>query len=323
MKKNYSFKTAFMAVIMMVAFVSVSAQTTSVATIADLRAAGASLAIGATSTTTYTLTGEAVLTFISIAPTGTYAGTKTLYIQDASGAFMVYDSGKLITNTYNLYDGITNLTGTIKNYYGSYELILTVAPAVATSTGHTPYAPIVTTIDHLIDYPLQLAKINNVTISDQATGGTGFFVAGKNFPLSVGGVPSTTVYLRTSYADVNYIGAAVPTTTPQNITGLVLPYQYNATSALTVDFIPRLSSDITPSSTAGFSTPKADVLSLSLTGRNLTVNNVVNGTNVDIYSAIGSRVQSAQLQGGAVQLTNLAKGMYIVRVGNLSSKIML
>jgi hypothetical protein len=319
MKKNYSFKTAFLAVIVMVAFASTTAQTTSVTTIADIRAAGASLAIGTTSTTTYTLTGEVVLTFLSTSATG----VKTLYVQDASGALMVYDSGKLITNTYNLYDGLTNLTGTIKNYYGSYELILNVAPASATSTGHTPYAPIVTTIDQLINYPLQLATIKDVTISDQTTGGTGVFVASKSFPLSVSGVPSTTVILRTQYPDVNYIGATVPTTVPQDITGLVLPYQYNATSALTVDFIPRSSSDITPSTSAGFSSPKADVLSLSLIGRNLTITNVANGTTVDIYSAIGARVQSAQLQNGAVQLTNLAKGLYIVRVGKLSSKIML
>ena len=320
MKKITSFKTFFLALMMMAAVASTSAQT-SVGTIAELRTAGAALALNTSSTGTYTLTGEAVLTFISTVPSGTYAGVKTLYIQDATGAFMVYDSGKLITNTYNLYDGLKNLTGTIKNYYGSYELILTAAPAVATSTGHTPYAPIVTTIDQLINYPLQLATLNNVTISDQTTGGTGLFVASKNFPLSVGGVLSTTVVLRTSYADANYIGATVPTTAAQNLTGLVLPYQYSATSAMTVDFIPRTSADIKLAT--GFESPKSDVLSISLKGKNLSVNNVENGSTVDVYSSVGARVQSSILQNGAIQLNDLSKGLYIVRVGNLTSKIMM
>jgi len=321
MKKITLFKTAFLAVIMLVAFANTSAQTTNVSTIAGLRTAGASLALGASTTGTYTLTGEAFITFVSTATTGTSAGVKTLYIQDATGAFMVYDSGKLITNTYNLYDGLTGLTGTIKNYYNSYELILTAAPAAATSTGHTPYAPIVTTIDQLINYPLQLATVKNVTISDQTTGGTGAFVASKNFPLSVGGVTSTTVFLRTAYADVNYIGATVPTTTPQNITGLILPYQYSATSTLTVDFIPRSSSDITIAT--GISSPKADALSVSLAGKSLYVKNVTDGSIVDVYSSVGSKVQSAQLVNGAIQLNNLTKGLYIVRIGNQSSKIIL
>jgi len=269
---------------MMVAVARTSAQT-SVATISDLRTASTSLAIGSTSTTTYTLSGEVVLTFVSTSSTG----VKTLYIQDASGAFMVYDSGKLIANSYNLYDGLKNLTGTVKNYYGSYELILNAALTAATSTSHTPFAPNVTTIDQLINYPLQLATINNVTISDQATGGTGLFVAGKNFPLTVGGVQSTTVFLRTSYADANYINTAVPTNAPQNLTGLVLPYQYNATSTMTVDFIPRTSADIVPTTTAGFELLKANALSVSLVGKNLSIKNIENGAIVEIYSTIGAK----------------------------------
>jgi len=319
MKKITFFKTAFLSIIMMAAVSSTFAQTTSVGTITGLRSAGALLAIGTTSTETYTLTGEAVITFISTSTTG----VKTLYIQDAGGAFMVYDSGKLIANAYNLYDGLKNLTGTIKNYYGSYELILNAAPAPATSTGHTPFAPIVTTIDQLINYPLQVATINNVTISDQATGGTGIFVASKNFPLTVGGVKSATVFLRTSYADANYINAAVPTTAPQNITGLVLPYQYNATSVMTVDFIPRTSADMVPASVTGLELLKSEVLSVSLAGKNLSVNNVANGSTVDIYSSVGARVQSSKLENGAILLNNFSKGLYIVKVGNQSSKIIL
>ena len=73
----------------------------------------------------------------------------------------------------------------------------------------------------------------------------------------------------------------------------------------------------------GFFTPKAEALSISLAGKTLTVKEVADGSIVDIYSSIGAKVHSAQLVNGAVQLDNLSKGLYIVRVGNQSSKIMM
>jgi len=74
----------------------------------------------------------------------------------------------------------------------------------------------------------------------------------------------------------------------------------------------------------GNSTLKADAaLSVSLIGKSLTVKNATEGSTVDIYSAVGSKVQSAQLTNGAIQLNDFSKGLYIVRVGNQSSKIML
>ncbi|MDD4970444.1 MAG: T9SS type A sorting domain-containing protein [Paludibacter sp.] len=314
MRKITSFKTAFLAIMMMAFVINVSA-VTNVATIGALRTANSALAWGVTSTETFTITGEVFLTFVSTSA----AGVKTLYVQDATGALMVYDSGKLITNTYNLLDGMTNLTGTLKNYNGMFELILNAAPAAASSTGHAAFAPVVLTLDNLVNYPGQVVTVKNVTISDIAAG-TGVFVAAKNYPLSVGGVTSTTV-VRTSYADVNYIGAVIPTTAPQNITGLVLPYQANATAAFIVDLIPRTLSDFTVST--GFATPKVDALSVSLSGQTLNVKNVTDGSTVDVYSSLGSKVQTSKLENNAIQLNNLSKGMYVVRVGNMTSKIMM
>ena len=73
--------------------------------------------------------------------------------------------------------------------------------------------------------------------------------------------------------------------------------------------------------TTGLSTPKADVLSLSLSGKNLSVKNVENGSLVEIYTTVGAKVHTAILENGSIQLYDLSKGMYIVRVGNRSSKI--
>jgi len=326
MRKITSFKTAILAVVMMAAFVNASAANINVANIAALKTANATLAFSTTSSDIFTITGEVIVTFVS--SSSATPTVRTIYIQDATGALMIYDSGKLYTSSPALYSGLTGITGNIKSYSGILELIPTITLTAATSTGNTPFAPVVTTLDHLIDYPLQVAKVNGVTISDFTTytSGTttytpnGLFQAGKNFPLSIGGVTSTTV-LRTSYADVNYINTTIPTTAPQNITGLVLPYQANATAAFIVDLVPRSSADITIAT--GISAPSADLLTVSRSGNTLTVSNVANGSTVEIYSAVGAKVQTAQLVNSAVQLNSLSKGLYVVRVGNQSSKIMM
>jgi len=78
-----------------------------------------------------------------------------------------------------------------------------------------------------------------------------------------------------------------------------------------------------PDTNAGFSSPTADLLSISLKGSTLSVENAVDGSTVDIYSSPGAKVQTLKLQNSAVQLNSLAKGLYIVRVSSLTSKIMI
>ena len=307
--------------LLFVACVLVSQAQTQVANIAALKAANSTLAFGTTSTATFTITGEVIVTFVSLSTTG----ARTIYIQDATGAFMVYDGAttKYFSASPALYSGLTGLTGTVKSYSGILEMLPTVAPAAATSTGHTPYAPIVTTLDNLINYPLQVCTVKGVFVTDFATytSGTttytpnGMFQSAKNFPLTVGGVTSSTV-LRTSYADCNYVNTTIPSAV-QNITGLVLPYQSSATATPIVDFVPRSLTDFQVAT--GLNTPSADVLSVSLVGQNLTVTNTTNG--FEVYNAVGTKVRVA-LQ-NTLNVSDLSKGVYIVRSGNSTAKIML
>ena len=73
----------------------------------------------------------------------------------------------------------------------------------------------------------------------------------------------------------------------------------------------------------GFSTQTINDLKLSVIGKNLTVKNIANGSLVEIYSIIGSKVQSSQIVNNTIQINDLPNGMYIVRVGNRSSRIFL
>lgn len=69
--------------------------------------------------------------------------------------------------------------------------------------------------------------------------------------------------------------------------------------------------------------PSSSSFKMHVDGRNLVVNNVADGSKVEIFSALGAKVQTSELTGGSVLLNNLSKGMYIVRVGKLTQKITL
>lgn len=60
-----------------------------------------------------------------------------------------------------------------------------------------------------------------------------------------------------------------------------------------------------------------------LNGKSLMLSNVALGTSVEVFNSIGKRIQSGVTSSSSYDLSKLAKGMYIVRVGSISKKITL
>ena len=75
--------------------------------------------------------------------------------------------------------------------------------------------------------------------------------------------------------------------------------------------------------TTSISTPTTIAFKVLFDGKHLIVKNIANGSIVEIYSAIGSKMQTSELVNGSIELKNLSKGLYIVRVGKNTQKIML
>jgi DNA/RNA endonuclease YhcR with UshA esterase domain len=254
---------------------------------------------------TQTVTTQGTVVGIYTSSLGVRSG---FYIQGAAGAWnglYVYagTTGAGASQTCVVGDSVS-VAGTVSEYNGLTELG-TITACTVIASGKTYIINDVTTNDANTEkWESCLVRVKNANCTSTPSAGT-YVVTDGSGPLSI-------------YKQL-FQALALTTGSNYDITGVVTWFN----SGLVYELYPRNANDITPSTSAGFSSPKADVLSLSLIGRNLTITNVANGTTVDIYSAIGARVQSAQLQNGAVQLTNLAKGLYIVRVGKLSSKIML
>ena len=161
----------------------------------------------------YKLTGEAVISFMQ-----SYRGQK--YIQDTTAGILIDDNDGIITSTYAQYDGITGLTGTLKDYYGLLEFIPVEDPGAASSTANTIEPKIVNLEefnDNQQDYQSQLIKINNVNITS-----TGTFANGQNYDIND---YTSDGVLRSHFHDVNYIGDPIPDSVV-NIVGIAI-YDWN------------------------------------------------------------------------------------------------
>ena len=171
---------------------------TQVADIATLRAQ-------TTGSNVYTLTGEAILTFQQ-------SSRNQKYIQDATGAILIDDNAGNITTTYNLYDGITGISGTLTLYSNLLQFVPVADPGEATSSNNV-VEPEVRTLASLsaVDQA-KLIKVMNVTITGAAT-----------FPSNAANLtatdPTAALTLRT-FPGADYAGTAIPTD-PVNLTCLV------------------------------------------------------------------------------------------------------
>jgi hypothetical protein len=281
----------------------------SVATIAELKAAAPSYTGSANNgTTVYKYSGEAVVTHLQ-----TYNNVK--YIQDATGAMMIFDPTAKISGV-NLGDKITNVYGTLTNYFGMIELIPT-----ANCTPLSPFNtvdPTIITIDQLDadnENPLQskLIKIENVTFIQ-----SGNFATAKYYGLTQNALSiDSLVYTDNFGAD--YINTAIPNYVV-NLTGVCF-YKGGATIANKnrIVLINRNLGGIT-TSIEDFS---AAAIALSPNPADNFVNlDIPSAMSLEIYSVTGALVGKEKLTEGfnTISVANLNSGLYMLRLTDLSGK---
>jgi hypothetical protein len=178
---------------------------TEVANIAALRA------VTLPSTEVYKLTGEAIVTFAQ-----TFRNQK--WIQDETAAILIDDVSGLITGTYTIDDGITNVLGTLSEFGGMLQFI-PVANASALAVPTITVVPTVLTMTQFLndfeDYESQLVTIEAVDFT--SADGIVTFANGSVYEISDGTDAGS---FRATFFDVNYIGQVIPELT-QNVTGIL------------------------------------------------------------------------------------------------------
>lgn len=130
----------------------------------------------------------------------------------------------------------------------------------------------------------------------------------------------------TSEPSTGWVSNNSGTTLPANI-GSVALRQGSTTAgvsaALKIDGIRVATSYVALfSNTNNISNPTSANLEVSLKGKMLSVTNTA-AISVEIFSALGTKVETVQLVNGSADLSHFSKGLYIVRVGKQSAKIML
>lgn len=75
--------------------------------------------------------------------------------------------------------------------------------------------------------------------------------------------------------------------------------------------------------TSGVNNPSVGHFNIIVSGNNLEISNIPNGSPVEIFNTLGSLVQTSVLHSGLIKLNNPAKGIYIVRAGTNRLKIIL
>lgn len=245
----------------------------------------------------YFITGEAVITHM-------HGQRNQKYIQDDTGAIVIDDPDGIITTEYNLYDGITGISGTLSVYNNLLQFSPTEDPGPATSTDNTIEPLLLTLADLQPEHQSMLIRVNGV----EFTGEEETFTPSTSFDIADASGSSV---LRTpsQSAELDYFDTAVPESA---IDLVAMVSQFGDA----MQIFPRSLADfLEPNSVqefeaAGFTVypnPARDVV---------TINGENTIDEVKIYSINGQLVQQQTVNGQqvSIQAEGLKTGMYIVQI---------
>ncbi|WP_432411927.1 T9SS type A sorting domain-containing protein [Rasiella sp. SM2506] len=160
---------------------------------------------------TYTLTGEAIITYQQV-----FRGQK--FIEDATAAILIDDPNGSITTQYATNNGVTGITGVLSEFNGQLQFLPESDPGPPSSLSNS-VIPQAVSIEQLNTTPedfesefVQIAQgvdidnsINTTWIADQVYGMFN---------------PNGTFNFRTAFFEANYLGLEVPTNNV-NIAGII------------------------------------------------------------------------------------------------------
>ena len=264
---------------------------------------------------------------VSSSPVVTYTRTirNQKYVQDTSGGILIDDNVTapgVITTTVTAGDAISGLKGQSVLFSGLLQLT-PVANVTVASSGNT-VTPQVVTIAELNNatnitagtYESKLVQINGVTFDTTTPNFPASTAAATNINLTSG---SDILTFRTIFSEANYMDTAKPTSAT-NIIALV--GRFNSTAQVTS----RSTSDLNvPLSSNSFDNiPGLTMYPNPLSGNTLFITSTANAEmNVKIYNVLGKEVLSTKVNNTTVDVSNLASGVYMVKIteeGNTATR---
>lgn len=282
---------------------------TAVSTLAELRAAAPAYTGGTNNgTAVYKYTGEAIVTHMQ-------SFNNVKYIQDATAAIMIYDpTGKI--SGVEIGEKITNVMGTLTNYYGMIELVPTTnCTPISAFNSVTPTEVTLADLDndHQNSIQSKLIKLPNVTVNE-----SGNWATGKYYGATQAGVSKDSVIYTDNFS-ADYINTAIPSYIV-NLTGICL-YKGGAS-------IPQMNRIVILNNSNNGITTSIDEYNHSFI--KLAPNpasqfvrvQLQEEMNVEIYSMTGALLHSEKLSNGenTISVSSLTTGLYILRFTDNSGK---
>lgn len=269
----------------------------------------------------YRLQGEVLLSFQQ-----SFRNQK--FVQDNTGAILIDDLNGVITQTYNVGDGITGLVGTLTEFGGMMQLVPAQNPGAPSSTGNQIVPAAITLAQFLSEFETwesRLVSIQGVRIT------AGTYANGTIYPLT-DPADNTTASFRTTFYDVDYIGLPGQTW-KMNLTGIpnsrtdgtyftarnLADFQINDT-LIPMVFFPNVINPSTVQFDVGFNTANNVTVPLGLTAIRIYRNNIMiheaapalTITYTDTNIPGGTHVYHATAMYGAVETAGTQSFTHIV-----------
>ncbi|MCL2167688.1 MAG: chitobiase/beta-hexosaminidase C-terminal domain-containing protein [Lentimicrobiaceae bacterium] len=280
-----------------------------ITTLAELRTLAPDYNAGTnTGTTAYIYTGEAVVTQVQA-----YRNVK--YIQDETAAMYIYDTEGKIQTGVEVGDKISNLSGTMTNYFGMIEFIpLDECTIVDYSQSKVPATVITASqLNNDYDNPIQ-AKV--VTIKDVIYVQTGNFENGKYYNLKENNVEYDSVVYTDNY-DTDYIGDPIPAIAV-NINGVI-----NFKGGQGIETRNRIVPlDKSNNIILNITNINPSAIALAPNPANSFVNIMVDAQmKLEVYSIIGNLIAVEYLYEGknTISVSDYSAGLYLVKLTDVDT----
>ena len=149
--------------------------------------------------TIYSLAEEAVISWLRPA-------ADEIYLQDEGGGIILYDADDVITEDYQLFDGLSEVSGRLAGIDQVLYWIPTENPGEASSSSNSITAPVLTLeelSDQSSEYQAMLVKVQQVSFPDAGSA----FTAGLCYPLQDA---TASFDFCAAFEEADYIGELIP-----------------------------------------------------------------------------------------------------------------
>jgi len=267
----------------------------------------------------YEYNGNAIVTSsytTSYTSSGVTTYTKYMYVQDQTAGMLINDNYHRLANSYNQGDIVTGVIGQIGNINGIPQLIPYTDYTVSSS--NNPINPQVITLSNVPNYVNQIVQINNLYFD--GANGTTKFAANSALTIHDASTPvtSTVVVNTPNLISVNpdYLGTVVPASM-----NMVCIVARNSTANTNYYLYPRTSADLNVAykDPTGLSTPFVSNLYVSDGKVHFET---LSPETVNVFSVSGQAIKNfvSTLGKNSIELT---KGVYLIRIGDKTAKVVL